>query len=425
MSLASVFKAKPRRDTIIGALVALLLVMSCKEEGPSQAELEQQQAAAQQAREQAEAAKRLEEELARKKAEEEAKKPLIVKDAGFMTPESVLFIEEEDIYLVSNINGSPSEADNNGFISRVDPDGKVAELKWIAGGQKEVTLNAPKGMAIREGTLYVTDISAVRMFDAKTGAAKGEIKIKGATFLNDLSVAPNGTLYLSDSGLKSGEQGMEPTGSDAIYTIDNENKPKKLIANKELNRPNGLLAEDDGVWVVTYGSAELYRVAADGTKGEPTKLPAGSLDGLARTADGSLLISSWEAETVYRGKPGGTFETMTSQVKSPADIAYDAKRNHVVIPVFMEDALHMEKLGPPQAMALKPGAPEPEVAAERAEAEPAKAETAKAGEEAAPAKAEAKAKPAKAEQAAKPAKAEDEPAKEEAAPKKAGTRKTE
>jgi hypothetical protein len=229
-------------------------------------------------------------------------------------------------------------------------------------------------MAIREGMLYVADISAVRMFDAKTGEAKGEIKVKGASFLNDLSVAPNGTMYLSDSGLKSGEQGLAPTGTDAIFTIDKKNKAKTLIASKELNRPNGLLAEDDGVWVVAFdNSSELYRVSADGKKGAPVKLPAGSLDGLARAADGSLLISSWETETIYRGKPGEAFAAIISAVKSPADLAYDSKRNLVVVPVFMEDALRMERLGPAQAMALKPGAPEPEVAAEKAEgaAEPA------------------------------------------------------
>src|SRR5437764_1461290 len=42
---------------------------------------------------------------------------------GFLTPESVLHDPVQDIYFVSNINGSPTAKDNNGFISRVRPDG--------------------------------------------------------------------------------------------------------------------------------------------------------------------------------------------------------------------------------------------------------------------------------------------------------------
>ena len=50
---------------------------------------------------------------------------------GFLTPESVLHDTTQDIYFVSNINGSPTAKDNNGFISRVRPDGAVENLKFI------------------------------------------------------------------------------------------------------------------------------------------------------------------------------------------------------------------------------------------------------------------------------------------------------
>src|SRR5881628_1422310 len=49
---------------------------------------------------------------------------------GFLTPESVLHDPVQDIYLVSNINGGPTTKDNNGFISRVRPDGAVENLKF-------------------------------------------------------------------------------------------------------------------------------------------------------------------------------------------------------------------------------------------------------------------------------------------------------
>ena len=90
---------------------------------------------------------------------------------GFLAPESVLHDSTQDIYFVSNINGSPMAKDNNGFISRVRPDGAVENLKFIEGGRSGVTLNAPKGLALEGDTLWVADIDVVRAFDAKTGAA--------------------------------------------------------------------------------------------------------------------------------------------------------------------------------------------------------------------------------------------------------------
>ena len=41
---------------------------------------------------------------------------IVIKDVGFMTPESVLHDAEQDIYLVANINGDPLGVDGNGFI---------------------------------------------------------------------------------------------------------------------------------------------------------------------------------------------------------------------------------------------------------------------------------------------------------------------
>src|SRR5882762_10135497 len=105
---------------------------------------------------------------------------------GFLTPESVLHDPAQDIYFVSNINGSPTAKDNNGFIRRVRPDGAVENLKFIEGGHGGVTLNAPKGMAVLGDTLWVTDIDRIRAFNARTGTPLDSIKLDsaGAVFLN-------------------------------------------------------------------------------------------------------------------------------------------------------------------------------------------------------------------------------------------------
>ncbi len=111
--------------------------------------------------------------------------------SGFATPESVLWDPDQDVYFVSNINGQPLAADDNGFISRINPETLQIDAKWIDAAKPDIILNAPKGMAILGDDLYVADLSVVRKFDRKTGKPKGEIPIPGSTFLEP---TPSGRL---------------------------------------------------------------------------------------------------------------------------------------------------------------------------------------------------------------------------------------
>ena len=266
---------------------------------------------------------------------------LSIKEAGFVMPESVLYDAKNDVYLVSNINGSPTTADNNGFVSRVTPDGKV-DLKWIEAGKKGVKLDAPKGSAAVGDTLYVADITRVRMFDLKSGKPKGEIALAGATCANDVAASPDGKIYVSDSGFKVDEKGMTPTKSDAVYVIE-KGKAKILAKGEDLGQPNGLLVSGDKVWVVSTGSGELYSLDKAGKKTDAQKLPKGLLDGLVGIGE-DLLITSHEAHAIYRGKPGGTFEVAIGEFKAPADIGYDTKRGRLLVPDFQDSTVEAYEL---------------------------------------------------------------------------------
>jgi sugar lactone lactonase YvrE len=261
---------------------------------------------------------------------------------GFATPESVLYDADADVYLVANINGEPLGADDNGYITKVSPDGKVTEGKWIDGGKDTVKLDAPKGMAIAGGVLFVSDINVVRQFDAKTGEPKGDIKIEGATFLNDIAPAADGGVYVTDSGL---DAKFQPTGTDAVYHISKDGKVKPLIKDKTLGGPNGVAAGADGsVWVVTFGSGEIYQVNAKGKKAAAQKLPQGQLDGVVVLDGGDVLVSSWGGKSIYRGKPGAEWKPAVEGIESPADIGWDAKRKRLLVPSFMTNAVILNPL---------------------------------------------------------------------------------
>jgi hypothetical protein len=281
--------------------------------------------------------------------------PQVIKIDGFQTPESVLHDDQADVYLVSNINGAPFDKDDNGFISKVSPppDAKLAAEPFIDGKNEKVTLNAPKGMAFLGDVLYVADIDTVRMFDRKTGEPKGEVKPKGAVFLNDVAAGKD-AVYVSDTAL---DKQFKPGPAQAIWQIKG-GKATAIAKGADLGGPNGVLVQGDDVWVVTFGSGELYKLGKGGKKEAVEKLPKGQLDGIVAGSDGTLFITSWEASAVFHGKPG-QWTMGPLDVKSPADLAIDSKRNLLVIPLFQENRIEMHEAiaGKPDAAAEDAKAP--------------------------------------------------------------------
>ena len=270
------------------------------------------------------------------------KLPTVIKDAGFLVPESVLYDADADAYLVANINDTPFKTDDNGFISRVSPEGKVTELKWIDGAKPDVTLNAPKGMALSGGVLWVADITTVRKFDAKTGKALGEVKIAGAVFLNDVTADGKDGIVVSDTAL---DDKFAPGAAQAIHQIDKAGKVTTLRKDKALGGPNGVAVVGEQVLTVTFGTGELAMVPAKGDITLRSKLPTGQLDGIISLGGDEYLISSWEGKTVYRGtafkdgKPDATWTDLKVGIESPADIGYDTKRKRLLVPSFMGNTI--------------------------------------------------------------------------------------
>ncbi|HVW30457.1 MAG TPA: hypothetical protein VHC69_34105 [Polyangiaceae bacterium] len=254
--------------------------------------------------------------------------------SGFRGPESVLYDAERDRYLVSNVNGAPLALDGNGFISVLSPDGRVASLEWIEGGKNGVTLNAPKGLAIADGVLYVADVSVVRRFDAATGAPKGDIPVPGSTFLNDLATGPDGRVYLSDAGAPTGR--FDAKGTEAVYVIERDTA--KPIAQGPLGRPDAVAWSAEGLIVAPFGASEVYRLDDKGAKRAATPLPAGGLAGIVEVGD-SLFVSSFQASSIFVGKLGGRFEVALANQEAPADIGYDGNRRRLLVPHFTEDTV--------------------------------------------------------------------------------------
>ena len=93
-------------------------------------------------------------------------------DTLLKVPESVLFDASNKVLYVSNIEGTePWGKDGKGSIAKVGLDGKIIAAEWISG------LNAPKGMGLHKGKLYVADMTNIVVVDLQKGAIEKTIPV--------------------------------------------------------------------------------------------------------------------------------------------------------------------------------------------------------------------------------------------------------
>ena len=254
-------------------------------------------------------------------------------------PEAARWDFDQNVWFIANINGDPFGKDNNGFIARVTADGKVDSLKFIAGGRGGVTLNAPKGMAITGGDmLWVADIDVVRGFNKRTGAAAGSVKVPGAKFLNDITAGPDGTLYITDSGL--GPNFSHP-GPDRIYQIK-DGKASIAFESKDLAAPNGIAFMEEALLVVPFMGTNLVSWGPPEKTVRTIGTGPGQQDGIEILPDNRLLVTSWADSSLFIVENEKSTR-VAYPVPSPADIGFDGK-SRVAVPLLMENRVEFWEL---------------------------------------------------------------------------------
>ncbi len=267
---------------------------------------------------------------------------------GFLRPESMRYDPDQDVWFVSNVNGG-AEHDNNGFISRVSGDGKLENLRFIAGGEKSVTLHGPKGMVIAGDTLWMTDLDAVRGFHRRSGAPIATIDLAplGALFLNDITVGPDGSLYLTDSGVRFDSAGQrQHPGPDRIFRIQ-DRKASIALESPALGQPNGITYDARGrrfLLAPIVGDSALQEWSPGVKRLRLGATGPGRYDGIEVTPDGTVLVSAWNDSTVNAVRDGRLVPVIRG-VPSPADIGYDPRRRRIGVPLLANGRIEIWQLG--------------------------------------------------------------------------------
>jgi hypothetical protein len=279
---------------------------------------------------------------------------------GFSWPSAILYDQERDLYWVSNLNLDGPEG--AGFISRLQPDGSLSTLNFIDGRRPGVRLRSPHGLALSGDTLFVADVSAIRRFDAVSGEPRDSITVAESRYLSDVAVAADGSLYVTDVGSDPTLAAVRDEGADAVYQISPSGEVSVVARRPDLGGPFALLADGKGLWIACTGSADLLLLIPTSNGGRSPDagrlhLPGDAPRGIASMPDGTLLISSWTARSVFRGFRDGPFEPVIRGLESPADLDYDSRRKRLLIPLLTGQALAIFELWPFTPSLPRPWAP--------------------------------------------------------------------
>ncbi len=264
----------------------------------------------------------------------------------------------EKSYFISSVNGEAETADNNGFITKLNPNGKLLNLKFIQGGKDDVTLHAPKGMALVEHVLYVADLDTLRGFDTTTGKPVMALIIRSPaasrsesvpTSLNDVTFDGKGLLYCSDQK------------ANTIYRVDLATQTVSvLITDRSLAGPSGLAIHPKSGQIIAV-SWEKGKISEVSPEGVVTELFSNgffsnrfqNLRGVDFDRWGNMYVSDFTTGKVWRMSWDKRFQVIAEFLPSPGDLSIDRANNLILVPYELAHAAEMNGLETPSSAKSK------------------------------------------------------------------------
>jgi hypothetical protein len=240
-------------------------------------------------------------------------------DSVFKVPESVLFDAKNNVLYVANIDGTdPWAKDGKGSIGKMGADGKVIAAEWVKG------VNAPKGMGLHNGKLYVADLTDIVVIDVASGKIDKSIAVTNAQGLNDVSVDADGVIYVSDSRARK------------IYKV--KDGVTELYVDS-LRGPNGVLMRGKDFYILDAGG--VYKRNADKSLTMVANGLEGGTDGIENVQGNDFIVSCWNGVIYYVSADGSKqmLKDTRPERKNSADLGFDPKTKTIFIPTFWRNTI--------------------------------------------------------------------------------------
>jgi outer membrane protein assembly factor BamB len=244
---------------------------------------------------------------------------------GLSVPESVLVYRngKANFLFVSQIDGDPSAMDGKGGIAKMTLGGEIENLNWVSG------LNAPKGMAVFDGKLYVADINQLVVINIKSAEIEKKIIIPGAQFLNDVAIDSNGAVYISDTKTNKVYRYQKDMLEDYVVKAESANGLKVIGSN-----------------LVVGAGTHLLLIDKNKTRLQIAAGFAQAIDGIESVGKGDFLVSCW-AGLLYYVHLDGKLDLLIDSQKdgiNTADIGFDNITQTVFVPNFAKNSVTAYKL---------------------------------------------------------------------------------
>lgn len=246
-------------------------------------------------------------------------------DSILTANESAVYDKVTDAIYVSCMGNSDDIVDGDGFIAKVNLDGTIEKLHWIE------NLDCPKGLGIYDNKLLIIDINQLITVDLATSKVLSKETITSGNFFNDLDVAPDGTIYLTESHT-----------NDIVKVKDGKSEIYYNIS--ELGSVNGVHVINDKLGFTT-SKGDIYAMANDLM---PVMIADSCFnpDGLEKYKEG-FFCSSWQGKIYYFDKDGDTKKLVDTWIPNEehiGDIDVVEDKNLLLSPTLFHNRLVAYKI---------------------------------------------------------------------------------
>lgn len=237
-----------------------------------------------------------------------------VAEGGFCEPETVLALPD-DTLLVSNVCDFRQRG--NGFLSLLSAQGEALDWRVLEG------LDAPLGMALTGGQLYLVDNNRLKIF-AWPGFELLQTTDLETTVANDLAVSDEGVVYVTDTARHQVIR-LSPDGTQSVLT-----------GEARFKGANGIALYNGKLYV---GGERLWRVDLDDDTVEtigPDWIT--DIDGIEFEPDGTLQVTP-VAGPLIRFEGENDLVVFAGPGVSSANHGYAAKLQLALIPTGFDNTV--------------------------------------------------------------------------------------